>query len=680
MKLPLHLGIHCHQPVENFYHVVDEAVEKSYLPFFETAAKKDSLKVSVHYSGWLFEYIKNNHPNLFGLMQEINSNGQLEFFSGGYYEPVLASIPSIDRREQIKMLNGFIEDNFKVTPEGLWLTERVWDSSIIPDCAECGIKYVIVDDYHFIAAGFYESMLHTHFKTEQDGQEMLIFPISEKLRYMIPFKPAKDVGTYLSEIKEAGGKSLVIFDDGEKFGLWPKTHEWVYEKGWLEDFIDTVAESEDAEFALFKDTVKTQKPAQTAYLPTVSYFEMGEWSLFPERTQKMEKLVKQMEKEYSDDTTKVFVKGGIWKNFLVKYPEANRIHKRTVTLSKKANTLKDKELLTSLYKAQCNDVLWHGVFGGLYLPNLRNNAYRFIIEGEKRLEKLENTIYPSVESGDFDFDGYDEIYARTKDTNYMFVSRDGGQLVSLEDKENLYNFQNTLTRRKEAYHEKLFESPKTEDTENIDDEGISTIHNDSAVVDESVRKYLVYDWHNKNSFVDHFTPDFGIEKFIDMTYQELGDFANQPANFTVDKSEIVFTREGGIYLDGVKNKTSVRKQFKLLKEGLGFEIEIETDFYADIDYVMEINLHFNDMANVEIDNEPIEEMLRSKGEKFVIEDRHTPKKAILSTNKEVNLYAFPVMTLSQSESGADLTIQGITILIPFKFREKQKITGTLVLS
>lgn len=674
MKLPLHLGIHCHQPVENFYHVVDEAVELSYLPFFETVINKPKLKVSVHYSGWLFEYIKNNHANLFGMMKDATSNGQVELFSGGYYEPVLASIPSIDRREQIKLLNGFIEDNFKVSPKGLWLTERVWDSSIIPDCAECGIEYVIVDDYHFVAAGFYESMLHTHFKTEQDGQEMLIFPISEKLRYMIPFKPATTVHDYLKEVKDAGGKSLVIFDDGEKFGLWPETHEWVYEKGWLNDFIDVVSESDDAEFALFKDTVQKQKPAQTAYLPTVSYFEMGEWSLFPERTSKMEELVEEIDDKYPDDTSKVFVKGGIWKNFLVKYPEANRIHKRTVTLSKTANSLKDEKLLKSLYKAQCNDVLWHGVFGGLYLPNLRNNAYRFIIEGEKRLEKLNDIKYPKIEAGDFDFDGMDEIYLRGEGANYMFVSRDGGQLISLEDKENLYNFQNTLTRRKEAYHEKFFQK---RDEEPEDTDGISTIHSDTLSVDDSDKKYLVYDWYNKNSFVDHFTQNFDIEKFQDMTYSEMGDFVNQPAKYSVNNSGVSFARDGGIYKDNSKFKTSIIKNFQASSDGLNFEINISTDFTEEIDYVLEMNFHFNDMTNTKLNGKTIGEGVETTSNIFRFEDAHTPSGIELKLDCDKKAFAYPIVTLSQSESGVDKTIQGITLLIPFGFSRSEKISGSL---
>lgn len=678
-KLPLHLGIHCHQPVENFYNVVDIAVEKSYQPFFEIVKQKPELKVSVHYSGWLFEYIKKHHKKLFKLMQEANEAGQIEFFSGGYYEPVLASIPSRDRKEQIKMLNGFIEKNFDVSPKGLWLTERVWDSSIIPDCADCGIEYVIVDDYHFIAAGFYESMLHGHFKTEQDGREMLIFPISEKLRYMIPFRPAKDVAGYLEQIHNEGGKSLTIFDDGEKFGLWPKTYEWVYEKGWLNDFIDEVAKSEHSEFALFRDTAKAVKPSQIAYLPTVSYFEMGEWSLFSERTAKMTEFVKETEENHPDDTAKVFVKGGIWKNFLVKYPESARIHKRTMKLSETAAKLKDKQLYQALYKSQCNDVLWHGIFGGLYLPNLRNNAYRFIIEGEKRAEELMKTQFPSVESGDFDFDGYDEAYARTPKMNFMFVSRDCGQLVSIEDKDNCYNFLNTLARRKEAYHDKLFKSADEEE-QTQEQDGISTIHDDMAFMDEENRKYLVSDWHNKNCFVDHFVKDFSAESFADVTFGEMGDFANQPAEMEFTDKKLVFKREGGIYHNGYKHFCRLKKTYTLTDSGLKAEIEIDTDLDEEIEYVMEMNLHFNNLPEVMINGTAAAETDGQEGKKFVIGENCTPAKVVIEMSGSSKIYSYPVMTISQSESGADLTNQGICVLFPFRMKKSIKIGCKLGLS
>jgi hypothetical protein len=506
---------------------------------------------------------------------------------------------------------------------------------------------------------------------------MLIFPISEKLRYLTPFHPAEEVAEYLKKIHDQGGKSLTIFDDGEKFGLWPETYEWVYEKGWLEDFIDAVTESEHTEFALFKDTVRKQKPTQIAYLPTVSYFEMGEWSLFSERTAKMAELVEEMEEKYTDDTTKVFVKGGIWKNFLVKYPESNRIHKRTLNLSKKAAKLNDAALFDALYKAQCNDVLWHGIFGGLYLPNLRNNAYRFIIEAEKRLEEISET--KAVETGDFDFDGYDEAYLRGKSLNCMFVSRDCGQLTAFEDKDNLFNFQNTLARRKEAYHEKLFAEEKPKDTaETTDDtDKIKTIHDSRNTLDDEMKKYLVYDWHNKNSFIDHFVPAFDAEAFEQVKFSEMGDFANQPAEMTVSADSVTFVRQGGIFIDGTANKAEITKTFAINGEALEFEIDIRSAVSAD--YVLELNLHFNNIPETTVNGVKIDNIKELMSDTFIISDANTPKSVKIIINTPTNLHGYIVKTLSQSESGADLTSQGVCLLMPFKLSGSLKLKGSLSL-
>ncbi|MEA3498469.1 MAG: 4-alpha-glucanotransferase, partial [Campylobacterota bacterium] len=151
MKTSLLFGIHCHQPIDNFDWVIFDAIEKSYKPFFQTLEKFPNFKCSVHFSGSLLEFIEKNDIELFTLIKKLSP--QIEFFSGGFYEPVLASIPSEDRIAQIKKLNKYIKKHFSQTPKGLWLTERVWDNSIIKDIKSCGIEYVMVDDYHIKTSG-----------------------------------------------------------------------------------------------------------------------------------------------------------------------------------------------------------------------------------------------------------------------------------------------------------------------------------------------------------------------------------------------------------------------------------------------------------------------------------------------------------------------------------------------
>ncbi len=80
---------------------------------------------------------------------------------------------------------------------------------------------------------------------------------------------------------EDGKNAAIIFDDGEKFGVWPKTYEKVYEKKWLENFFQKCIEDEKINVTTFSEFYNKNKAISLAYIPTVSYHEMGEWSTLP---------------------------------------------------------------------------------------------------------------------------------------------------------------------------------------------------------------------------------------------------------------------------------------------------------------------------------------------------------------------------------------------------------------
>src|SRR5437879_8224221 len=104
------------------------------------------------------------------------------------------------------------------------------------DLALSGVRYALVDDRHFLVSGFAGDRLHAPFWTESDGKRVALFPIDERLRYLIPFQPAADIAAYLRQLRERGAPLAVFVDDGEKFGGWPGTKEWVYDRGWLAQF------------------------------------------------------------------------------------------------------------------------------------------------------------------------------------------------------------------------------------------------------------------------------------------------------------------------------------------------------------------------------------------------------------------------------------------------------------
>lgn len=669
-------GIHCHQPTDNFHSVVQEAIAKSYRPFFEVAERYETFRFSVHYSGWLLEFIRTHDAALFALMQRIAARGQIEFFSGGFYEPILSAIPSKDRIDQVKKLNRYIQKYFNQTPRGLWLTERVWDSALVGDMKKCGIDYMVVDDYHFVSTGFEEKNLCGYYLTENGGEQMALFPINKTLRYLIPFKGVDGVVDYLRAFSDQDDKAAVLFDDGEKFGVWPKTYEWVYESGWLDRFLESFGGQEEVRAVTYGEYFDTHRALGLAYLPPYSYYEMGEWSLNARDAIAMERI-KHSLSSHSEDELNKFIKGSIWKNFLVKYYESNHIHKRTMELSAARSTVNQKGYDDWLFKAQTNDVLWHGVFGGLYLPNLRDNAYRFIIEAENIRYADE---VPSVELNDFNMDGYPDIKFVTGRFIAFFDSRLGAQMNELGLRDVCFNLQNTLRRYEESYHDKILTPQESVKAEHSD--GIDTIHNLSAENIEGYRELLVFDWYAKNSFIDHITDDrFDAENFFRNRFAEYGDFTNQPFEIT-DQSGLTvsFARNGGVYVDGMKYETALRKRYRSFENGIEVEIVIDSSYEGHMHYVMEMNFHFARLEEVTFNGVSLEErFLCLEGDTLILQDPYTAKRIILTLEGTHSIAVARIDTVSQSETGFDLTNQGVSIAFVVPYQKHARMSGSMMI-
>ncbi len=670
-------GVHMHQPVDNFDEAVAGAVERCYAPFFSTMRRYPEFRFTVHCSGWLLEKIRRDYPDCFADMKALSESGSVEWVTAGYYEPILSSIPSRDRREQITQLSERIRQHFDQTPRGLWLTERVWEAGLIPDLAACGIRYSVVDDYHFLATGFDAGKLDGYYWTEEGGERLALFPISKALRYALPFEPVeRAIGAIRAACHREEG-AAILFDDAEKFGLWPETHEWVYGKGWLEEFVRKILEDGEIEPLQFGEYLDRERALGVAYLPNVSYFEMGEWSLKAEDALALERLRNEMGEEAFEREGVKFLKGGIWKNFFVKYTESNRLHKRMLEAARNRLS-RSPRYREALHALQTNDVFWHGVFGGLYLPNLRDNAYRYLTE----CENLRYRESEALELEDADLDGWPEAKAVRAEAIWRFESRWGGQLTEWLDRRELWNFQNTLTRRREAYHEEILRAPEgssgpTGDEEKPE-EGIATIHRAHTVVSGEIRKALHYDWYPKHSLIDHISDgSLTLETLRECRFWEYGDFANQPFEVETRQGSVQFRREGGIYYDE-SWPTRMLKRFTPRKSALDFEIALESESPHIYRYGLEFNLHFADLKDIRLEGEAVGEGREwERLQSFEIVDPFTKRRLRFRFDHTFHLLAVPLRTVSRSEEGFELTTQGLTLMAVFLFHERLELTGRL---
>jgi alpha-amylase/alpha-mannosidase (GH57 family) len=440
--------------VGNFDHVFEQHLRDVYRPLVERLAAHRFFPFALHISGPLLEWLEVHDTSYLDLLGRLAADGHVELLLAGFYEPVLASLPRQDRIEQVGWMRETIKRRFGVEATGLWLTERVWEPDLAADLADAGVGYVLVDDRHFLVSGFERDALHAPFWTESGGKRVAVFPIDERLRYLIPFKPPASIAAYLRELRAAGRPLAVFVDDGEKFGGWPGTKDWVYTRGWLDQFLDAMTElvaGGEVQLTTPGAALGEVPSAGLAYLPTASYREMETWALPPAAAARLAALERDLGETRLAGPDGALVRGGHWRNFFVKYPESNRMHKKMLALSALCRERGDPPAARrAIGRAQCNDAYWHGVFGGLYLPHLRAAIWRNLAHAERDLRQGEGLV---AEQLDLDFDGQTEIWIHSSAFSAVVSPRRGGVIEEYTLFESGVNYGDVLTRRREVYHE-----------------------------------------------------------------------------------------------------------------------------------------------------------------------------------------------------------------------------------
>jgi hypothetical protein len=427
------------------------------------------------------------------------------------------------------MSASLIEREFAARPRGAWLTERVWETNVVPALHANGIRYVTVDDYHFLCAGKTPEELDGHYTTEEDGEPLDLFPISEALRYRLPFSPAAEAVAYLERLAATGHRAAIYFDDIEKFGIWPETWEWVYEKRWLEEFIERSLASEHLATMTYAEFHAREPSRGPLYLPTTSYAEMNEWTLPASRAEAYEALLEREQASGTLAATKPFLRGGIWRNFFTLDAESNWMHKRMLGLSLRLAQLPSRlasaALRRKLYAAQANDAYWHGLFGGLYLPHLRRALWRNMIELEAALDG--RIPRPPVARGDVDLDGVTELQFCNRKLQFA-VKLDGhASVLELVSYPLAHNFADSLRRYPQAYFARHLEPP----TVGPKPVGIASAHERAGVKHDIAAGDLEPDSRPRNVMLDcRVLPD-GTRNPVDRYWLDAPDAERPEARF-----------------------------------------------------------------------------------------------------------------------------------------------------
>lgn len=574
-------GIHNHQPLGNFEHVFEEAYHKAYLPFLERVERHPHIRLTLHNTGILLDWFAERHPDMIERIHALVAAGRIEPMGGGYYEPILPPLPDRDKIGQIQKLAERIEELLGRRPTGMWLAERVWEPHLPKPLAEAGARYVVMDDSHFKAAGLRGEELFGYYLTEEQGYTVAAFPIDQQLRYLIPFRDVEQTRQYLAQLAHSCEDAVVVMaDDGEKFGIWPKTYQSVYVEGWLDEFFAMLGQNRDwIQMKTFEEVLAERRPRGNVYIPCASYTEMMEWALPPERAAEIEELMH----EPASERYRLYMRGGSWRSYFSKYAESNAMHKRMLYIGNLIDSgakTRRAAALDALWRAQCNCAYWHGVFGGLYLNHLRTEVYRNLLEAETLVEQgKRGKHWVELDVLDLLCDGGECAVVRGKDLTICVDAARGGSIIELSYKPKRFNVLNTMTRRPEAYHRKLAQAQLEGQASGG---GSESIHDVVWTKEAGLHEKNFYDWYRRTALLDHFfAPDTTLEDFASCRYRERADCVNQPytmdARADADGATVALTRHARVAADGGELPVTVRKTLHFAGAGAALTVDYEVE-------------------------------------------------------------------------------------------------------
>jgi len=548
-SLRLSCVLHFQQSVGSSAEVLDAAFSDIYEPLLELVRSSSRLRVNLYFSGVILQHAKAHRSDFLTSLRSLVGDGRIELLGGGFHDPLLASIPERDALAQLQASRQFLKQSVGKAAQGAWLCLRAWDPRLPVVLARAGVRYTLLDDAQFVLAGLHPDEIWGHYTTERAGHPISVFPMRSAIAQAVESSAPEELRDLLAGLgrQEAGRRTaeagrLEVFA-GDGAGL--------LASGRLQAFFDLL----ENDLPWVKTQLLSQAWAQSPsrgrlYLSLGARPDLRNWSLPASAVGRRRSLIRQMESEGSLEDVQRLVGGVLWSNFLVKYPEANRLHKRMLRVSYKVDRLRAlakrkrqaepgspgagdlvavaRDACDALFRAQNHDVYWHAGSShlGIYDPVHRRRAFCDLLEAERLVDEAVNDPANSgwvAGTADNDADGHDEVNVRSPHFQALVHPVEGGTLSELDLRQPGIALQSSFSGGEEPVQRRL------EGTE------VCLVFDDvaqDAAGDGSSGSPDHADWTHalpRGAFQDHFLgPETTLASFARRQFRDLGDFASHP--------------------------------------------------------------------------------------------------------------------------------------------------------
>jgi alpha-amylase len=298
------------------------------------------------------------------------------------------------------------------------------------------------------------------------------------------------------------------------------------------------------------------------------------------------------------------------------------MHKKMLALSALCRRKADPPAARrAIGRAQCNDAYWHGVFGGLYLPHLREAIWRNLAIAEQELRHDEELSWEVL---DFDGDGHQEIWIHSNQFSAVVSPRRGGALEEYTVFAKGLNFASALTRRREAYHDLALQ--RAAELASGDELGSQSIHDIEEGIRLDTRPPL--DADDRALFVERIVSDsMSLEEYARGDYHPLVSWARSACEFTVSRAD------GAVEVDcHAEEPLRLAKRLRFGEDG---QLSVRYAWVPDVgDQAARFTTELSLFGPLEIDSSP-----------------------------EAETWRFSIDTIAKSERGLDRTRQGESVTL-----------------
>jgi len=702
--LTLAVVLHFHQPTGTSPSELDEAFETVYEPLLDRLEQGSQVRLNLHFAGTILEHALARQPAFLDRLARLWDDERIELLGGAFHDPVLSNIPERDAIGQLTYTANFYKRHFGKLPKGAWLCLRTWDPALIRALVRSGVSYTLLDDAQFVSAGLHPDDIHGHFTTERAGHTMAVFPIDASVVAI--------VGS--DEDPKPALRRLALLDRGNHAEVFAGDGHDLIRRGRLEPLMDAL----ESEYHWLKTTMLEHAWANQAavgrvYLPTSCQPDLGQWCRPAATANRQRDLLRELAAMGVLEQVQQLAGGVVFDNFLVKYPEVNRLHKRMLRVSGRIDELRtvlgrhhragknvDKargfleKACSALWRSQNHSVYWHGgpLNTGVYDAPLRQRTLRELLLAERIVDRvLDGKDAPAWTAlvADHDADGRDEVMIKTPFVGAIVHPGEGGSLSELDLRKVALALHSSLSSVEEPYHQRFVGNEVALVLE--DDAGVMMPALPIEREVEPALAGLTVDRVARRSFQDLFLgPETTLTSWARRQFRDMGDFADEPyvmmkavgpeSNGEGDVGEVILGKSGVVKEPDHSLLLRIEKRFgfDVTKARMTFEDTIvnRSRDAASVWFGLEwtLGLLGGDPAGVTIkalgsdDTETISKLSDGPvdlGEAawLEIEDRGAGLAIVVELGRPMNVWWAPVTTIHQGPDGFVETVQGSTVLL-----------------